>query len=166
MSYQFQRATEAQIQEMLWWQYEPPYDIYTIATADMDEAEVMGEVEYFLDPATNCYSLSDEEGHLLAVATFGPDGRVPGGDYSAEAVDIGLAVKPELTGHGRGSSFVQAVIAFARETFHPPMLRVTIAEFNTRAQRVWQKEGFVEVDRFVSAHWTERPFLIMVKVGD
>ncbi|MBN1994883.1 MAG: hypothetical protein JW953_19460 [Anaerolineae bacterium] len=36
----------------------------------------------------------------------------------------------------------------AFRTYAPPMFRVTVAEFNQRALRVWKKAGFQEVQTF------------------
>lgn len=143
MSFVFNPADEATIREYLEWHYEPPYDIYDL---DPDEAQKM--VRYLMDPEVNSYGIRDEAGSLVAFCTFGPDGQVPGGDYGAEGLDIGLGVRPDLTGQGRGLTFVNAVIAFARRAFAPTALRVTIAEFNLRAQRVWEKAGFQRRQRF------------------
>lgn len=57
---------------------------------------------------------------------------------------------------------IKQVIAFALVTFAPPALRVTIAAFNGRAQRVWQKAGFAEVSRF-GRERDRMPFLISTK---
>jgi RimJ/RimL family protein N-acetyltransferase len=125
------------------WRYEPPFDGYNISQT-IDEA-----VEYFLLPSTNCHVIVSE-GELAAFFTFGSDARVPGGDYSAPGLDIGLGIKPSLTGRRRGRSYVEAVIQFARDTFDLYPLRVTIAAENLRALRVWSSWGFVETQRFQS----------------
>ena len=123
------------------WRYEPPYEGHNI-TQPVDEA-----IEYFLRPSTNCHVLV-RAGELAAFFTFGADARVPGGDYSAPALDIGLGMRPSLTGQGLGRSFVEAVIQFARDNFSVDQLRVTIDVKNTRAIRVWSRQGFEETQRF------------------
>jgi RimJ/RimL family protein N-acetyltransferase len=143
MSLVFQSADEVTVRAFWGWQYEVPYDVYDLTSEDIEE-----EVRYFLDPEVNCYAVKDAMGELVAYCTFGSDGRVPGGDYDAEALDIGLGVRPDLTGQGQGSNYVSAVLDFARRTYSPPAFRVTVAEFNTRALRVWEKAGFRRVQRF------------------
>jgi len=134
-------ATDADIRDFAAWRHEAPYDVYNIT------GEVEGVVEYFLRPATNCHViLRDQE--LAAFFTYGSDAQVPGGDYTTPALDIGLGVKPSLTGQGLGSSFVGAVVAYAREG--ADRLRVTIATGNPRAMRVWSALGFEETQRFAS----------------
>lgn len=133
----FHPLDEKSAQAILQWQYPPPYDFYNLTSAPTEET-----LRYLLDPANAFHGLFDSEGHLLAFCSFGPDGQVSGGDYCLPALDIGLGLRPDLTGHGHGSEYVKAVIDFARRTFMPTRLRVTIAEFNARALQVWEKAGF------------------------
>ena len=88
---------------------------------------------------------------LAGFITFGSDAQVPGGDYTRPATDIGLGIRPDLTGRGRGGRFVAAVVDFARMTFGAAPLRVTIATGNVRARKVWSGSGFTETQRFQSA---------------
>jgi [ribosomal protein S18]-alanine N-acetyltransferase len=143
MLFIFKPMDEASTYKFVAWRYEPPYDIYNLGNPPTEE-----DIQYFLDPQNTYHSITDESGNLLAFCSFGADGQVPGGDYSADALDIGLGVRPDLTGQGDGSLFVDAVIGFARDTFAPTVLRVTVAEFNQRALRVWEKAGFRRVQIF------------------
>jgi GNAT superfamily N-acetyltransferase len=137
-------VTAADIRDFALWRHEAPYDVYDV-THPVDEA-----VEYFLRPSTGCHVI-EADGELAGFITFGADARVPGGDYSDAALDIGLGIKPELTGRGHGAAYVEAVVAFARATFELGPRRVTIAAGNERASRVWSGQGFAEIQRFTSA---------------
>jgi RimJ/RimL family protein N-acetyltransferase len=139
----FRQAEDRAVRAFLAWRYESPYDIYNPDPENLEQ-----DIQYLTLPQTACYVLQDVGGEILAYCTFGPDGQVPGGDYSDEALDIGLGVRPDLTGQGQGRVFVTAVLDFAKHTFAPEQLRVTIAEFNTRALRVWTKAGFRPVQVF------------------
>ena len=86
--------------------------------------------------------MHDENGRLVGFCSFGEDGQVPGGDYSTDALDIGMGIHPDFTGQGLGSSFVLAVLDYAQRKFQPTTFRVTIAAFNQRARHVWGKNGF------------------------
>jgi RimJ/RimL family protein N-acetyltransferase len=86
---------------------------------------------------------------------------VSGGDYRSAALDIGMGVRPDLTGRGTGASFAAAVIDFALKSFVPPALRVTVAAFNLRAQRVWIKNGFQATQSFVSP--SGRAYVILMR---
>jgi RimJ/RimL family protein N-acetyltransferase len=143
MAFSFQPVDEESVRQFVNWQYGPPYDVYNM---DPNESEEM--VAYFMQPDIACHIVRDAGGELVAFCTFGPDGQVPGGDYGAEALDIGLGVRPDLTGQGRGHVFVTSVLDFARRTFAPVAFRVTVADFNRRALRVWERAGFQPVQRF------------------
>lgn len=146
------------VREILSWRYEPPYDFYNFVIAPQD---IDKEIAYFLAPE-NRFRQVMRDGVPIAGFSLGLDGQVPGGDYSAEALDIGLGVRPDLTGQGLGGEIVRAVIDFAIRLDAPPALRVTIAAFNQRALRVWQKAGFREVSRF-TAEDNNVPFVILVR---
>jgi RimJ/RimL family protein N-acetyltransferase len=145
------------------WQYERPYHVYNIVKPQITRADLKQEIAYFLAPFVKCHAILNGENDLVGYCTFGNDAQVPGGDYSASALEIGLGVRPDLTGRGLGSEFVTAVTTFATHRFQAHVLRVTIAKFNERAQKVWARHGFATVSQFTATTWTKRPFLIMIK---
>ncbi len=147
LAVELRHATEGDVRAFTRWRYTPPYDVYNIDSTPEES------VEYFLAPDVRCHALFDDR-VLAGFCTFGHDARVPGGDYSADGLDIGLGVKPELTGRGLGIRFVAAVVQYAIATFDPPMLRVTIARGNIRALRVWKRAGFSEASIFATARDT------------
>ena len=146
--------------EFMTWRYEPPYDIYNMSREG--ETDFSDSINYFLNPAFEFHLLWRDEGELVGFFSFGSDAKVPSGNYLPEAVDIGLAVHPGYTGRGLGIHFAKTAVSYALEFHNPPMLRVTIAEFNVRAQKVWRKLGFEQVDQFVEAV-QKRPFITMTK---
>jgi len=141
--------------EITSWRYEAPYDIYNLE-ADKDE------LAYALNPEKCFYTLKDDNGSLVGFCSFALAGQVPGGDYSADALDIGMGIRPDLTGRGYGQRFVSLVLAFAQGEFSPARYRVTIAAFNQRAQKVWLKAVFHFVERFTHAA-SGREFLIFIR---
>lgn len=153
----FQPMDVAAAREVVRWRYEPPYDIYNPPEGDDDAI-----VAFLTEPRNTYYRIDDAAGEVAAFCCFGEDGRVPGGDYHVSALDIGLGVRPALTGHGRGGEIVAAVCAFAEHSFAPTALRVTIAAWNARAQRVWHKAGFAPVERFAATH-TGTLFVVLVR---
>jgi [ribosomal protein S18]-alanine N-acetyltransferase len=157
MTFTFRPLDENSARAILNWQYEPPYDMYNLASSDPENT-----LRYLLDPQNAFYGIYGPAGHLEAYCSFGPDGQVPGGDYSTPALDIGLGVRPDLTGQGHGSDYVKAVIGFVYRTYRPDQLRVSIAAFNTRARRVWERAGFQVLHTFQS-EWTHIDFVIMTK---
>ena len=156
MSYIFNKMDEISARAILGWRYDPPYDIYNLPS---DEVENV--VQYMMDPQNAYSSITDEQGELVAYCCFGREAQVPGGDYRSDALDIGMGVVPELTGRGFGHEFINSVLDFAGTTFAPHMYRVTVAEFNKRALRVWEKAGFQRAERFQRDR-DKRPFVILV----
>jgi ribosomal-protein-alanine N-acetyltransferase len=148
---------EASARAIAHWQYEPPYDLYNMDSGNVDEA-----VAALLDPRNHYFSVAGEGGELVAFCCFGPDAQVPGGDYGASALDIGLGLRPDLTGHGQGLHYVKAVLDFASATFAAAAFRVTVAGFNHRAQRVWKKAGFRRVQTF-PRRLDGRAFVILMR---
>ena len=158
MSFTFRPLDESSARMTVGWQYEPPYDIYNLAPSDPEEVLL-----YLLDPQNAFYGIYGLLGNLEGYCSFGADGQVPGGDYSIPALDIGLGIRPDLTGRGHGSDYVNAVIDFASRTYQPDRLRVTIAAFNARARRVWEKAGF-QVMQIFRGERIDIDFVVMIKV--
>lgn len=124
------------------WHYSAPLDFYNLNPNDIEK-----NVQYFLDPKKKFYGIFEEQ-EFVGFCSFGEDGQVNGGNYSALGLDIGMGIRPDLIGQGRGSYYVEAVLNFASREFNPSMYRVTIAAFNQRALRVWYKAGFHSIDTF------------------
>lgn len=150
-------AQKKHAREFVNWEYEPPYDVYNCPSEEIGDA-----VQYNIDPANNVYAMLDQNDELIGYCSYGKDAQVPGGDYNEVALDIGLMIKPELTGQGMGVAFVEEVIRNGIEKYAPEKLRVTIAAFNKRAMRVWEKSGFQQSQGFKrSSNGME--FVILVK---
>jgi [ribosomal protein S18]-alanine N-acetyltransferase len=138
-----QLLSQARAQEIVTWRYEHPYDFYNI---DPNQAEQA--VKALLEPSNHCFEMLDANNVFLGYCSFGPDGQVPGGDYSEPALDVGMGIDPAWTGQGNGRAIAKSVLEFAQVRFAPSRFRVTIATFNRRAIRVWQGLGFEPVNTF------------------
>ena len=126
------------------WRYQAPYSIY-----DGDPTSV----DSLLQPRLCYYSVFDESGDLVGYFCYGKDARVATGRrlgvYAREpALDVGLGMRPDLTGRGLGEGFVHAGLRFARKTYSPQAFRLTVATFNRRAIRVYERAGFEIVETF------------------
>ena len=143
MPFTFHPIDETTARAVLAWHYPPPYEVY-----NEEPERVERVVQEILRPDYHYYRMAAGGDALVAYCCFGPDARVAGGNYDGEALDIGLMVRPDLNGQGRGQQFAAAVLALAQRTFPQRVWRVTIAEFNRRAQRVWQKVGFRHIQTF------------------
>ena len=155
--------TADDVRHIITWRYESPYDIYNMGSGLDDAIELAEAIDYFLRPQYHFQAmLRHPADELAGFCSFGSDGQVAGGDYRHPAVDIGMGVHPQYTGRGLGTTFAGAAIDFALAHFKPPQLRVTIAEFNRRAQKVWERHGFAPVQHFLSLY-SKRPFIIYVR---
>jgi ribosomal-protein-alanine N-acetyltransferase len=143
MKIDYRPADETSAREFVQWKYEPPYDIYNCPPGEVDKA-----IRYNIDPENNVYAMFDQEGKLIGYCSYGKDAQVPGGDYSEDALDIGLMIKPELTGQGMGTALAKDVSKNGIDVYTPKQLRVTIAAFNKRAIRTWEKIGFQHIQTF------------------
>src|SRR5262245_23215227 len=152
----FRSMDEANAHVFISWRYDPPYDIYNIPALAIED------LSFFIDPQNAYYSISAEDGTLEAFCCFGADAQVPGGDYAADALDVGFGIRPDLTGQGRGSAYLAAILDFARQRFDPATFRTTVAEFNTRSRRVCEKAGFHPVQVFPS-NQDGMPFAILMR---
>jgi GNAT superfamily N-acetyltransferase len=153
----FEPMDEMSARAILTWRYEAPYDVYNLEPGDVEAS-----VRFFVDAGNGYWAMLDERGDLAAYCCFGFDAQVPGGDYGIPALDIGLGIRPDLTGQGNGHLYVGAVLGFAQRTSAQESWRVTVAEFNERARRVWQKAGFDSVQSFERPQ-DGRPFVILVR---
>jgi len=142
-SYRILPINEKSGQEIIAWHYPEPYQIYNVSPEDAAET-----IAAFQEPAYQYFQIRDQDHRLVAFFNFGIDARVSGGDYSQDALDIGLGVNPDLTGQGKGAHYARIVLQYARDTLDDNVYRVTIAAFNLRARRVWEKIGFTQVQHF------------------
>jgi [ribosomal protein S18]-alanine N-acetyltransferase len=140
---------------LLNWRYTSPYDYYNFNADTIQE-----DMRYLLDSKNAFCAILNLQGELEGYCSFGSDGQVPGGEYSSEALDIGMGIRPDLVGKGRGRQYAQAVVRYGTNQYGAQQLRVTIAEFNKRAQRVWEQLGFEQVEKFVKIG-SEEEFVIM-----
>src|SRR2546421_416682 len=66
-----------------------------------------------------------------------------------DEVEVGLGLRPDLTGRGLGESFSRAALDFARAEWSPRRFRLYVAAWNRRALRVYERLGFREAGRQV-----------------
>src|SRR5919206_2327934 len=108
------------------WRYPDPYSMYDLSDDDADA---------LLAPENGYHAVTDAAGDLVGFCSFGADARVPGFAYDDDALDIGLGMRPDLTGRGLGLACTRAVLEYGRRAFGPDAYRVTVAAFNRRTQR-------------------------------
>jgi ribosomal-protein-alanine N-acetyltransferase len=131
----FRPMTEADAGTITAWHYAAPYSFYDFASDPDDLAEL-------LDPAgwgETYFAAANEFGDLVGFWQVQTQG---------ETVEIGLGLRPDLTGRGLGLSFVQAGLAFTSARWPVKQFSLAVAAFNERAIRVYKRAGFQPTGRF------------------
>jgi RimJ/RimL family protein N-acetyltransferase len=144
MGFIFRPMNEADARAIFGWRYEEPYSLYNPDPQDQ------GFIGWLSDPRNLYYSVATEKGELIGFCCFGADAQVSGGTYPDDGtIDVGLGLRPDLTGKGMGGEFLSAILKFAKREFSPQGFRVTVATFNPRAIRAYEKAGFQPVRTFI-----------------
>ena len=135
---------DVEAEAIVGWRYDPPYDVYGIGEPDPDT------VRSLLLPENAYYAIL-QHGGLIGFCCFGHEAQVPGGDYREDALDVGIGLRPDLTGQGLGGQILVAVLDVARQTFGAQPFRATIAAWNRRSIRTFEKLGFKQTHTFHTA---------------
>ncbi|PXY82799.1 GNAT family N-acetyltransferase [Bifidobacterium asteroides] len=61
---------------------------------------------------------------------------------SEQKVEVGLGLRPDLTGRGLGLNFVTEIEAFIQNNSNYRIIVLSVASFNKRAIKVYQRAGF------------------------
>jgi ribosomal-protein-alanine N-acetyltransferase len=125
--------TQAEAEEVAAWRYPGEYAFY-------DADSVPGGLAELLDPARR----GDEY-----FTAHGRDGNLEGFvqlETAGDGIEIGLGLRPDLTGRGLGLAFTAAAIELA-ERRGAERIVLVVAAFNARAIRVYERAGFVETGR-------------------
>ena len=142
MRFAFEPSTAATFEELAVWRYPAPYDFYD------------GDVEPVLNPE-RFWDARDEAGVLVGFLYFE--------DKGSGALEIGLGLRPDLTGQGLGLEFFRAGLDFARAQFWPERIVLNVAGFNKRAIAVYERAGFRRTGAHVRSfeRWGDVPFVEM-----
>jgi len=139
MNLMIKNITQDDAVNILCWKYEKPYDIYNAILTPDAIIELLGK---------SYYAVKDEEGQLVGFFCIGEAGKVGiGYEYNAykeNCIDIGIGMKPDLTGRGNGTYFFSVILEFVQKIYPKTDLRLTVAAFNKRAIHLYEKFGFVK----------------------
>ena len=127
--------TQAEAEEVAAWRYPGEYAFYDADSTPGGPCRAAGSVrrgdEYF--------------------AARGQDGSLEGFvqlEAAGDGVEIGLGLRPDLTGRGLGLDFTAAAIELAEHRGAERIVLV-VAAFNARAIRVYERAGFAETGRHI-----------------
>ena len=122
------------------WRYDPPYEFYN------------GEDDPVLNPERFFVVRDGDE--VVGFYYF---------DEQRDTVEIGLGLRPDLTGKGLGLQFFLEGVAFAHDRFPDRRVTLNVAAFNERAITVYERAGFRRTGGHVRTfdRWGEVPFIEM-----
>lgn len=135
MEFQIVKMSEKYATEILCWKYEKPYDFYNNVLSG----------EGILELTQDTYKAILHDKEVVGFYCTGKDAQVPAGNevhaYDETCLDIGLGMRPDLTGKGRGTAFLDFIL---KQIEAGGCVRLTVADFNKRAIRLYEKFGFQE----------------------
>lgn len=137
VGYKFEIMTQEQAEEIAYnWHYNAEYSFYDMVADKEDlveflEAQKRGDSNFFVT----------KDNDAIGFYTFN--------EVANNTIDIGLGMRPDLTGNGNGLGFVQAGLDFAKSKYRPEKITLSVATFNQRAIKIYREIGFDEVDTFM-----------------
>lgn len=130
--------TSADAHAIAAWRYPGVYAFYD-AEADPDD------LAQLLDPAGwgTRYFAADGDDELVGHFVFklAEDG----------VAEIGVGLRPDLTGRGLGGAFLNAGLRYAAQALGATSFVLAVAAFNDRAIAVYERAGFAETERYEHA---------------
>lgn len=136
MKFRFEPMSERHARAVAGWHYDPPYDFYDWEADPADLAELLDPVQW----QDRYFAVLGDLGDLVGFfACFRREGNV---------IEVGLGLRPDLTGRGLGLPFLLAGLEFARRRYAPARFRLAVAAFNRRAIRVYERAGFRRGERY------------------
>ena len=112
------------------WHYSDMYSFYDMQNDPEDFEEI-------ITPrlrANKYYQILDDKDELVGYFWLER--------LSEEKVEVGLGLRPDLTGRGLGLNFVKEIEAFIQNNFNYELIILSVASFNKRAIKVYQRAGF------------------------
>ncbi|MQR95942.1 GNAT family N-acetyltransferase [Fictibacillus phosphorivorans] len=139
MTYLYQVMTQEQAEEIAFqWHYDEEYSFYNMEADPEDLAEFINQETR----GNSVFSVFNNNELIGFLSVSKADERT---------YDIGLGIRPDLTGKGKGFEFLKSVIEFVKREYEPRKLTLSVATFNQRAIKVYKKIGFQENKTFMQA---------------
>lgn len=151
------RMTQKYAVEALCWKYEKPYDFYNNVLTTSAIVELLGG---------SYYAIVDSSYKLIGFFCTGRSAKIPAGErnavYIEDCVDLGLGMNPVLTGKGHGDQFLKRILHFIELEYKGKPIRLTVASFNKRAIRLYEKNNFIKEHQF---QYKDMEFITMKRNG-
>jgi ribosomal-protein-alanine N-acetyltransferase len=134
MRFAIRPMTEPDAHAVAGWHYPGVYAFYDWEQ-DVDD---LGEL---LDPDewARRYFAADRGGELAGFFVF---------TLRDGIAEVGLGLRPDLTGRGLGAGFLADGLRFAADALGADGYTLAVAAFNARAITVYERAGFAEAERY------------------
>jgi len=154
MEFTLRRRSEKDVKEFLSWKFEGIYSFY-----DNDiQVEKIDWIKQSVH-SDRAFSVIDEKNNLIGNCEF-----YDGGDDGEDILAVGVQMKPSLTGNRNGSKFVRSIIEQGREILKFNQLEIIVADFNERAIKTYEKEGFNKTGEYLTEiRGSTYNFIVMTK---
>lgn len=137
MSYSIQPLIQEDAQVIAYeWHYEKPYDFYDMEADHEDFLEFVNPNKR-KGPYYSLYEAHSLIGFFSAIQT------------NDTTINLGLGMHPSMTGQGKGQSFLESILSFIKNNFFAEKIELSVATFNKRAIRAYEKVGFKAMDTFM-----------------
>jgi len=152
MQFHFTPMTSGYAHRIVTWKYEDPYDFYNY---DKSSDEILNGCLW----GNTLFAVLDDTAQLVGELTLGfldqdeewvSQAAMDAGQLAGCILWIGFGLRPDLTGHGHGFSFVNAcedfAVQFAHQRYHytGEYIGLGVYQFNQRAIKVYERAGFVK----------------------
>lgn len=144
MSFNIEKMNYEFAKSIIKWSYPKPYDIYNMENSEESLNELLSG-SYFSVTLDN---------QLVGFFCYGEFAQIPIKEALSfyndnNFLDIGLGLNPDLCNRGYGVKFVLAGMNYAINRFSLKQFRLTVASFNQRAIKVYQRVGFKIEESFI-----------------
>jgi ribosomal-protein-alanine N-acetyltransferase len=145
MDFTIRAFTEADADDIASWHYPAPYDVYDLSEDPSLDIEMRESARW----GATWFAADDAETGTLAgfLELVASESETDGATHVE--VEVGLGLRPDLTGQGIGASFVQAALAFSRERWQPSAFALDVFPWNERAIRCYEGTGFERGEVYV-----------------
>lgn len=110
------------------WKYNDEYAFYDMTEDIEDYEEIVNESKR----GDNYYSVINDNS-LYGFFCI---------SQNENSIEIGLGMKPEYTGIGKGLEFVNTILKYVKMNYKVKTILLDVASFNVRAIKVYERAGF------------------------
>jgi ribosomal-protein-alanine N-acetyltransferase len=134
------------------WKYAGEYSFYDITADDEDYAEFIDEKRR----KENYFEVYEND-QLIGFFSIEHNQK-------EKVIDLGVGMKPEWTGKGKGQPFLESILPFIKQSYEIDTVTLAVATFNKRAITVYERLGFERIEIFtMRTNGGEYEFLSMKK---